>query len=61
MVAELGDAMDRWVSRRLAETGQPDPIVEQANALRIWQPRFIAGNPQWKKVLLKGRNVLMGA
>jgi arylsulfatase A-like enzyme len=60
VVAELGEAMDRWVSRRLAETGLPDPIVEQADALRIWQPRFIAGNPQWKKVLLKGRNVLLG-
>jgi arylsulfatase A-like enzyme len=60
IVAELGAALDEWVSRRLAETGLPDPSEEQAGALRIWQPRFIAGNPQWKKVLLKGRNVLLG-
>jgi hypothetical protein len=53
--------MDQWVRRRMAATGLPDPLEEQADALRIWQPRFIAGNPQWKKVLLKGRNVLMGA
>jgi arylsulfatase A-like enzyme len=61
VVADLGAAMDEWVDQRMAATGQPDPLVEQANALRIWQPRFIAGHPQWKKVLLKGRNVLLGA
>lgn len=61
VVRELGDEMDGWVRRRLAATGLPDPIVEQADALRIWQPRFIAGHPQWKKVLLKGRNALLGA
>jgi arylsulfatase A-like enzyme len=60
VVAQLGGAMDDWVSRRRAETGLPDPSEDQAGALRIWQPRFIAGNPQWKKVLLKGRNVLLG-
>jgi arylsulfatase A-like enzyme len=61
VVRELEAAMDRWVQRRLAETGLPDPLVEQADALRIWQPRFIAGNPHWKKVLMKGRNALLGA
>ena len=61
VVRELGEAMDRWVCQRLAATGLPDPIEAQAGALRIWQPRFIAGHPQWKKVLLKGRNVLLGA
>jgi arylsulfatase A-like enzyme len=60
VVAQLSGAMDAWVSRRRAETGLPDPSEDQAGALRIWQPRFIAGNPQWKKVLLKGRNVLLG-
>jgi arylsulfatase A-like enzyme len=39
----LSDAMDAWVARRVAQTGLPDPIVEQAGALRTWQPRFIAG------------------
>lgn len=39
----LSAAMDAWVARRLAETGLPDPLVDQADALRIWQPRFIAG------------------
>jgi arylsulfatase A-like enzyme len=38
--AELGD----WVARRLRETGLPDPLVTQADALRTWQPRFIAGH-----------------
>jgi arylsulfatase A-like enzyme len=31
------------VDRRLAETGKPDPLVEQTEALRTWQPRFVAG------------------
>jgi arylsulfatase A-like enzyme len=57
----LGEEMDGWVRQRLAATGLPDPIEAQADALRIWQPRFIAGHPQWKKVLLKGRNALLGA
>jgi arylsulfatase A-like enzyme len=60
IVRELGEEMERWVSGRLAATGLPDPIEEQAGALRIWQPRFAAGHPQWKKVLLKGRNALLG-
>ena len=61
IVQQLSAEMDHWVRQRLAATGLPDPIVEQADALRIWQPRFIASNPQWKKMLLKGRNVLLGA
>ncbi len=43
VVAELTAAMDGWIARRLRETGHPDPLVAQADALRIWQPRFIAG------------------
>jgi len=42
-VAALAAARDAHVARRLAETGGPDPLVTQADALRIWQPRFIAG------------------
>jgi arylsulfatase A-like enzyme len=42
-VAELAAARDAHIARRLRETGLPDPILEQADALRIWQPRFIAG------------------
>jgi arylsulfatase A-like enzyme len=61
VVRELEEQMDRWVRQRLTDTGLPDPLEEQAGALRIWQPRFIAGHPHWKKVLLKGRNALLGA
>jgi arylsulfatase A-like enzyme len=43
VVQALSAAMDAWVARRLAETGLPDPLIDQADALRIWQPRFIAG------------------
>jgi arylsulfatase A-like enzyme len=43
VAASLTADMDAWIARRLAETGLPDPIVDQADALRIWQPRFIAG------------------
>ncbi|HEU4753823.1 MAG TPA: sulfatase, partial [Armatimonadota bacterium] len=43
VVAELAAARDRHVEQRLRETGNPDPLVEQADALRIWQPRFVAG------------------
>ncbi len=42
-VARLREARDAHVRRRLEETGGPDPVEEQAEALRIWQPRFIAG------------------
>jgi arylsulfatase A-like enzyme len=43
VVRRLAKARDAHVERRLRETGRPDPILEQADALRIWQPRFIAG------------------
>jgi arylsulfatase A-like enzyme len=43
VAAELAGQLRAWVERRLRETGHPDPLVEQADALRIWQPRFIAG------------------
>ncbi|MFN3648795.1 MAG: sulfatase [Armatimonadota bacterium] len=43
VVARLRSARDAHVARRLAETGGVDPVVDQADALRIWQPRFIAG------------------
>jgi arylsulfatase A-like enzyme len=43
VATQLAAEMDAWVARRLAETGRPDPIVAQADALRTWQPRFIAG------------------
>jgi arylsulfatase A-like enzyme len=43
VVAELAAARDAHVAERLARTGLPDPLIEQADALRIWQPRFIAG------------------
>lgn len=43
VVQSLSEAMEAWVARRLAETGLPDPSLAQADALRTWQPRFIAG------------------
>jgi arylsulfatase A-like enzyme len=43
VVAALQAERDRHVRSRLAETGGPDPLIDQADALRIWQPRFIAG------------------
>ena len=43
IVAQLTTDMEAWIARRLQETGQPDPMIDQADALRIWQPRFIAG------------------
>ena len=43
VVAELQDQRDAYISRRLAASGNPDPSLEQADAMRIWQPRFIAG------------------
>jgi arylsulfatase A-like enzyme len=43
VTAALGEEMRAWIERRQRETGNPDPLVEQADALRIWQPRFIAG------------------
>ncbi len=44
--AELHARMLEHLDRRLRETGLPDPLLEQADALRIWQPRFIAGRDQ---------------
>ncbi|MCC2668332.1 MAG: Arylsulfatase [Armatimonadetes bacterium] len=43
IVASLARARDEHVARRLAETGLPDPLLDQQDALRTWQPRFIAG------------------
>lgn len=43
VVERLSAARDEHVGRRLREAGGPDPILDQADALRIWQPRFIAG------------------
>lgn len=43
VTAQLQEALHHHVARRLEATGLPDPLVEQADALRIWQPRFIAG------------------
>ena len=42
-VARLREALEAHVARRLRETGRPNPLVAQADALRTWQPRFIAG------------------
>jgi arylsulfatase A-like enzyme len=46
VVAALAADRDRHVRRRLAETGRPDPLVAQVDALRTWQPRFIAGRSE---------------
>jgi arylsulfatase A-like enzyme len=43
VAASLTADRDAYVAGRLAETQKPDPIFAQADALRIWQPRFIAG------------------
>jgi arylsulfatase A-like enzyme len=43
IVAGLTSDMEAWIARRLQETALPDPLIEQSDALRIWQPRFIAG------------------
>jgi arylsulfatase A-like enzyme len=43
VVAALTAEMDEWLAGRLQETGLPDPLLAQSDALRIWQPRFIAG------------------
>jgi hypothetical protein len=43
VVAELTTDMDEWIVERLQQTGLLDPLVTQSDALRIWQPRFIAG------------------
>jgi arylsulfatase A-like enzyme len=41
--ARLQDEMRAWVAARRAATGSGEPLEEQKNALRLWQPRFIAG------------------
>jgi arylsulfatase A-like enzyme len=41
--AALTAAMEAWIDARTRATGHPDPSIEQASALRLWQPRFIAG------------------
>jgi arylsulfatase A-like enzyme len=41
--AALTAAMEDWIAARLRATGRPDPSVAQADALRQWQPRFVAG------------------
>ncbi len=43
VVHRLQAARDAHIARRLEATGRPDPILVQADALRTWQPRFIAG------------------
>ena len=40
--AQAGRRHGRLGGARLSESGLPDPSVAQADALRIWQPRFIA-------------------
>lgn len=42
-VTELRAERDAHIASRLAATGLPDPLLEQSEALRTWQPRFIAG------------------
>ncbi|MGV3721787.1 MAG: sulfatase [Actinomycetota bacterium] len=43
VVAALTQEREKHRSIRLAKTGLPDPLLEQKDALRIWQPRFVAG------------------
>ena len=43
IAAALSRDRDEHVARRLSETGLPDPLLHQQDALRTWQPRFIAG------------------
>jgi arylsulfatase A-like enzyme len=43
MVLALQAERDAHVAARMAATGLPEPLIEQAEALRTWQPRFIAG------------------
>ena len=42
-VSVLSRERDAHIRRRLMETGLPDPLDDQAEALRTWQPRFIDG------------------
>jgi arylsulfatase A-like enzyme len=43
MVMTLQAERDAYVRARLDATGLPDPLIEQSEALRTWQPRFISG------------------
>jgi arylsulfatase A-like enzyme len=43
VLAELAAARDEHVRRRLEQTGLSHPLLAQSDALRTWQPRFIAG------------------
>jgi len=43
IVAQLTSNREAYQAKRMAETGLPDPLLEQVDALRTWQPRFIAG------------------
>jgi arylsulfatase A-like enzyme len=43
VTARLQEEMCAWVAARRAATGSGEPLEEQQNALRLWQPRFIAG------------------
>jgi arylsulfatase A-like enzyme len=43
VVAKLRAEMETWVAARRAAEGCGEPLEEQKGALRLWQPRFIAG------------------
>ena len=43
VVRSLSQECHHHIRTRLRDTGYPDPLVEQAEALRTWQPRFISG------------------
>jgi arylsulfatase A-like enzyme len=43
VAAHLQEEMREWVAARRAATGSGEPLDEQKDALRLWQPRFIAG------------------
>jgi arylsulfatase A-like enzyme len=46
VVARLREERDAHIRRRLAESGLPDPLVEQADALRIRHPGFLTGRKE---------------
>ena len=43
VVKSLTSERDAHIARRLEATGLPNPLIEQADALRTWQPRFVTG------------------
>jgi hypothetical protein len=43
IVRLLQSRLHAHIARRIADSGMPDPLIEQAGALRTWQPRFIQG------------------